>query len=58
MRENKEKLAFLFGGDDHWGPLQMLEEVCDGCMFNHVCRLFMCVKGVYYFPERLQRDMC
>lgn len=59
MREKKEKLAFLFGSDDHWGPLQMFEEVCDGCcMFKHVCCLFMCVKGVCYFPERLQRDMC
>ncbi|KAM3689629.1 hypothetical protein ACB098_09G062700 [Castanea mollissima] len=27
MREKKEKLAFLFGGDDHWGPLQMFEEI-------------------------------
>ncbi|KAK4766860.1 hypothetical protein SAY86_014611 [Trapa natans] len=24
---NKRKLAFLFGTDDHWGPLQMLEEI-------------------------------
>ncbi|KAK4582693.1 hypothetical protein RGQ29_025752 [Quercus rubra] len=27
MRENREKLAFLFGVDDHWAPLQMFEEV-------------------------------
>ncbi|KAF9664898.1 hypothetical protein SADUNF_Sadunf16G0065800 [Salix dunnii] len=26
MRENYEKIAFLFGVDDHWGPLQMFEE--------------------------------
>ncbi|KAG6743991.1 hypothetical protein POTOM_052695 [Populus tomentosa] len=26
MRENHEKIAFLFGVDDHWGPLQMFEE--------------------------------
>jgi hypothetical protein len=30
MRENHEKIAFLFGVDDHWGPLQMFEEVSDG----------------------------
>lgn len=27
MRENQHKIAFLFGIDDHWGPLQMFEEV-------------------------------
>jgi hypothetical protein len=27
MRENQSKLAFLFGIDDHWGPLQLFEEV-------------------------------
>nr|XP_023888099.1 lipid droplet-associated hydrolase-like [Quercus suber]POE66618.1 lipid droplet-associated hydrolase [Quercus suber] len=27
MRENREKLAFLFGVDDHWAPLQMFEEI-------------------------------
>ncbi|KAJ6778495.1 LIPASE [Salix koriyanagi] len=27
MRENHEKIAFLFGVDDHWGPLQMFEEI-------------------------------
>ncbi|CAK7341975.1 unnamed protein product [Dovyalis caffra] len=27
MRENQEKVAFLFGVDDHWGPLQMFEEI-------------------------------
>ncbi|CAH2054025.1 unnamed protein product [Thlaspi arvense] len=26
MRENQSKLAFLFGIDDHWGPLQLFEE--------------------------------
>lgn len=27
MREHQSKLAFLFGIDDHWGPLQLFEEV-------------------------------
>ncbi|KAK9985922.1 hypothetical protein SO802_030873 [Lithocarpus litseifolius] len=27
MRANREKLAFLFGVDDHWAPLQMFEEI-------------------------------
>ncbi|WZZ42289.1 hypothetical protein YC2023_038548 [Brassica napus] len=27
MRENQSKLAFLFGIDDHWGPLHLFEEV-------------------------------
>ncbi|KAL5538156.1 hypothetical protein UlMin_042808 [Ulmus minor] len=27
MRENSRKIAFLFGIDDHWGPLQMFEEI-------------------------------
>ncbi|KAG2315531.1 hypothetical protein Bca4012_066346 [Brassica carinata] len=27
MRENQGKLAFLFGIDDHWGPLQLFEEI-------------------------------
>ncbi|KAE8098622.1 hypothetical protein FH972_016668 [Carpinus fangiana] len=27
VREKQEKLAFLFGVDDHWGPLQMFEEI-------------------------------
>ncbi|BBH07588.1 alpha/beta-Hydrolases superfamily protein [Prunus dulcis] len=27
MRENQHKIAFLFGIDDHWGPLQMFEEI-------------------------------
>ncbi|KAL1204694.1 hypothetical protein V5N11_017310 [Cardamine amara subsp. amara] len=27
MRENESKLAFLFGIDDHWGPLQLFEEI-------------------------------
>ncbi|MBA0692972.1 hypothetical protein Goari_010492, partial [Gossypium aridum] len=26
MRENQEKISFLYGIDDHWGPLQMFEE--------------------------------
>ncbi|KAK8473628.1 hypothetical protein PHAVU_001G194040 [Phaseolus vulgaris] len=28
MRERKAQLTFLFGVDDHWGPLSLLEEVC------------------------------
>ncbi|XP_010534397.1 PREDICTED: lipid droplet-associated hydrolase isoform X1 [Tarenaya hassleriana] len=27
MRENQSRLAFLYGIDDHWGPLQMFEEI-------------------------------
>ncbi|KAB1203851.1 hypothetical protein CJ030_MR8G027684 [Morella rubra] len=27
MREKQEKLAFLFGVDDHWAPLRMFEEI-------------------------------
>lgn len=27
MREKQRKIAFLFGLDDHWGPLQMFDEV-------------------------------
>ncbi|OMO82530.1 hypothetical protein CCACVL1_11932, partial [Corchorus capsularis] len=27
MRENQDKITFLYGIDDHWGPLQMFEEV-------------------------------
>ncbi|KAG9134649.1 hypothetical protein Leryth_000971 [Lithospermum erythrorhizon] len=27
MRERKNQIAFLFGNDDHWGPLHMYEEV-------------------------------
>ncbi|GKV07248.1 hypothetical protein SLEP1_g19047 [Rubroshorea leprosula] len=27
MRENQDKIAFLFSTDDHWGPLQMLDEI-------------------------------
>ncbi|KAJ8754744.1 hypothetical protein K2173_012133 [Erythroxylum novogranatense] len=27
MRENKGKFAFLFGVDDHWGSLEMYEEI-------------------------------
>ncbi|VVA15427.1 PREDICTED: lipid droplet-associated [Prunus dulcis] len=27
MRENQHKIAVLFGIDDHWGPLQMFEEI-------------------------------
>lgn len=26
MREKQNNLAFLFGIDDHWGPLSMFEE--------------------------------
>jgi len=27
MREREAQKAFLFGVDDHWGPLHLLEEV-------------------------------
>ncbi|KAL9332132.1 hypothetical protein ACSQ67_001742 [Phaseolus vulgaris] len=27
MRERKAQLTFLFGVDDHWGPLSLLEEL-------------------------------
>ncbi|KAK7337293.1 hypothetical protein VNO77_17859 [Canavalia gladiata] len=27
IRERKAQFAFLFGVDDHWGPLQLLEEI-------------------------------
>lgn len=27
LRANREKIAFLFGLDDHWGPLHVLEEI-------------------------------
>ncbi|KAA8518509.1 hypothetical protein F0562_015983 [Nyssa sinensis] len=27
MRGNQNQIAFLFGIDDHWGPLQMFEEI-------------------------------
>ncbi|KAG0457918.1 hypothetical protein HPP92_023075 [Vanilla planifolia] len=27
MRENVKKIAFLFGTDDHWGPLSFFEEI-------------------------------
>ncbi|XWS59412.1 hypothetical protein CRYUN_Cryun08bG0119700 [Craigia yunnanensis] len=27
MRENQYKITFLYGIDDHWGPLQMFEEI-------------------------------
>ncbi|KAI5425371.1 hypothetical protein KIW84_031246 [Lathyrus oleraceus] len=27
LRERKDQCAFLFGVDDHWGPLQLLEEI-------------------------------
>ncbi|KAK9156820.1 hypothetical protein Scep_003394 [Stephania cephalantha] len=27
MRGKQEKIAFLFGSDDHWGPLSMFEEI-------------------------------
>ncbi|XP_065857479.1 uncharacterized protein [Euphorbia lathyris] len=27
LKENKDKITFLFGSDDHWGPLQLLEEI-------------------------------
>ncbi|CAH8359924.1 unnamed protein product [Eruca vesicaria subsp. sativa] len=27
MREHQSKLAFLFGIDDHWGPLHLFEEI-------------------------------
>ncbi|CAN0847386.1 Lipid droplet-associated hydrolase [Linum grandiflorum] len=27
MRENHSRMAFLFGVDDHWGPLQLCEDI-------------------------------
>lgn len=27
LKMNRSKIAFLFGSDDHWGPLHMFEEV-------------------------------
>ncbi|MED6210040.1 hypothetical protein PIB30_060340 [Stylosanthes scabra] len=27
IRERKAQISFLFGDDDHWGPLQVLEEI-------------------------------
>ncbi|WCJ34219.1 Lipid droplet-associated hydrolase [Euphorbia peplus] len=27
LKENKDKITFLFGSDDHWGPLHLLEEI-------------------------------
>lgn len=27
MRKNKDKIAFLFGDDDHWAPLHMFDEI-------------------------------
>ncbi|XP_021289963.1 lipid droplet-associated hydrolase isoform X2 [Herrania umbratica] len=27
MRENQDKIAFMYGIDDHWGPLKMFEEI-------------------------------
>ncbi|GMH28709.1 hypothetical protein Nepgr_030552 [Nepenthes gracilis] len=27
MRAKKDQIAFLFGSDDHWGPLSMFEEI-------------------------------
>ncbi|RAL51730.1 hypothetical protein DM860_010448 [Cuscuta australis] len=29
MRQKKNKMAFLFGLDDHWGPAHVLEEMCE-----------------------------
>ncbi|KAH9618008.1 hypothetical protein KSS87_003549 [Heliosperma pusillum] len=28
LRENQDQIAFLFGIDDHWGPLSLFEEIC------------------------------
>ena len=42
----------MFGVDDHWGPLQMFEEVCEGCL-----RVCMHVIGVYSFSENLKGDI-
>ncbi|KAL8505160.1 hypothetical protein ACS0TY_016388 [Phlomoides rotata] len=28
IRSKKEQVAFLFGNDDHWGPLHLYEEIC------------------------------
>ncbi|XP_020573349.1 lipid droplet-associated hydrolase [Phalaenopsis equestris] len=27
LKENNEQIAFLFGNDDHWGPLSLFEEI-------------------------------
>lgn len=27
MREKRKQIAFLFGDDDHWGPLTLYEQV-------------------------------
>ncbi|KAK8302789.1 hypothetical protein V6Z12_D04G109300 [Gossypium hirsutum] len=37
MRENQEKISFLYGIDDHWGPLQMFEEVESNSLFLKSC---------------------
>ena len=58
MRDNREKLAFLFGVDDYWGPLQMYEEVCDGLhMFKHVC-FYVYVKGLIVFLKGFEGILC
>ncbi|CAJ1883788.1 unnamed protein product [Sphenostylis stenocarpa] len=36
MRERKAQLAFLFGVDDHWGPLNLLEESGSASIGEHV----------------------
>lgn len=33
LREKQSQIAFLFGDDDHWGPLQMSEEVSQAVSF-------------------------
>ncbi|EXC01933.1 hypothetical protein L484_018847 [Morus notabilis] len=27
MRKKQDRIAFLFGSDDHWGPLKLYEEI-------------------------------
>ena len=51
MREKQEKLAFLFGVDDHWAPLQMFEEVCDGF---HMLYINMYIKGFIVFLKSVK----
>ncbi|CAH9068446.1 unnamed protein product [Cuscuta epithymum] len=29
LRDNRSQIAFLFGDDDHWGPVHVLEEICE-----------------------------
>lgn len=55
MRENREKLVFLFGVNDHWAPLQMFEEVCNGFQVLHIN---MYMKGFIVFLQRVKGILC